>query len=61
MALQVCVVGLVGGFNSHFGWLVLASTVFLGINRSIRLRHAAVWVCGLGKLPFGGTTQAVIL
>jgi hypothetical protein len=25
-------------------------------NRSVRLRHAAVWVCGLGKLPLGGTT-----
>ena len=26
----------------------------------IRFRHAAAWVCGLGKLPLGGTTQAVL-
>ena len=31
----------------------------LGNNRSVRFRHAAVWVCGLGEQLLGGTTEAV--
>lgn len=41
-------------------WQGLLLLVVLGHNRSVRFRHAAVGLFGLGKLWQGGTTQAVV-
>ena len=47
------------GLFWRFGLVVLASLAVLGCNRSVRFRHAAVWVCGLGEQFLCGTTEAV--